>query len=87
MDGRPPFPEMMAFKARCFASFPVVYTQRLTLTQILRLYVSAYQSQTVWKDIWKNQIGIISPQIVRDCEAFVSANPFAGERVMEALVG
>ena len=86
MDGRPPFQEMMAFKARCFTSFPVVYVQRMTLTQILRLYVTAYQPPTVWKDVWKAQIGIISPQIVRDCEAFVAANAFAGARIVETLV-
>jgi hypothetical protein len=85
MEGKPPFPEMMAFKSRCFASFPVVYTQRLTLTQILRLYVAAYQPPTVWKDVWKAQIGIISPQIVRDCEGFVEDTPFAGARIVEAL--
>ena len=87
MDGRPPFTEMMAFKARCFTSFPIVYVQRMTLTQILRLYVAAYQPQSVWKDVWKAQIGIISPQIVRDCEAFTGENAFAGERIVEALVG
>ena len=87
MDGRPPFQEMMAFKARCFASFPLVYVQRMTLTQILRLYVAAYQPPSVWKDVWKAQIGIISPQIVRDCETFASENAFAGERIVEALVG
>lgn len=87
MDGKPPFQEMMAFKARCFVSFPVVYVQRMTLTQILRLYAAAYQPPSVWKDVWKAQIGIISPQIVRDCEAFVGANAFAGERIVEALVG
>jgi len=87
MDGRPPFQEMMAFKARCFTSFPLVYVQRMTLTQILRLYAAAYQPPTVWKDIWKAQIGIISPQIVRDCETFVAANAFAGERIVEALAG
>ena len=86
MDGRPPFPEMMAFKARCFNSFPVVYTQRLTLTQILRLYTAAYQPPSVWKDVWKAQIGIISPQIIRDCEAFVVANEFAGGKIVETLV-
>ena len=87
MGGRPPFPEMMAFKARGFASFPVVYVQRMTLTQILRLYVAAYQPPAVWKDVWKAQISILSPQIVRDCETFVSENPFAGEKIVEALVG
>jgi len=87
MDGRPPFKEMMAFKAGCFNSFPVVYVQRMTLTQILRLYVAAYQPQSVWKDVWKAQVGIISPQIVHDCEGFVRENAFAGERIVEALAG
>jgi hypothetical protein len=87
MDGRPPFPELMAFKARCFNSFPVSYTQKLTLTQVLRLYVSAYQPPNVWKDVWKAQIGMLSPQIIRDIETFVQNNPFAGGRIVDALVG
>lgn len=87
MDGRPPFKEMMAFKARCFVSFPVVRVQQMTLTQVLRLYVAAYQSPNVWKDVWKEQIGIISPQIIRDCEMFVEANAFAGQHIASALVG
>lgn len=87
MDGRPPFKEMMAFKARCFVSFPVVRVQQMTLTQVLRLYVAAYQSPNIWKDVWKEQIGIISPQIIRDCELFVEANAFAGQHIAGALAG
>lgn len=87
MDGRPPFPEMMQFKARCFSSFPVIYVQKMTLTQILRLYIAAYQPQCVWKEIWKSLIGMMSPQISRDCEKFSSENPFASDWVAEALSG
>jgi hypothetical protein len=87
MDGRPPFKEMMAFKARCFVSFPMVHVQQMTLTQVLRLYISAYQAPNAWKDIWKAQIGMLSPQIIRDCEAFVDANAFAADPVMRALLG
>ena len=87
MDGRAPFKEMMAFKGRCFASFPVVHVQRMTLTQILRLYVAAYQAPNVWKDVWRTQIGVLSPQIVRDCEAFVEANAFAVRDIAMALSG
>jgi hypothetical protein len=87
MDGRPPFPEMMAFKAKCFGSFPVIYVQKMTLTQVLRLYISAYQPASVWKDVWKSQIGILSPQISRDCEAFTVANTFAGEWIVGAMAG
>jgi hypothetical protein len=87
MDGRPPFKEMMAFKARCFLSFPVIRVQQMTLTQVLRLYVAAYQAPNVWKDIWKEQIGIISPQIIRDCELFTESNAFAGDHIAGALTG
>jgi hypothetical protein len=87
MDGRPPFPEMMQFKARCFSSFPVIYVQKMTLTQILRLYIAAYQAPGVWKEIWKSLIGMMSPQISRDCEKFVSEVQFASDWVAEALSG
>ena len=87
MDGRPPFPQMMAFKARCFASFPVVYVQKMTLTQVLRLYVASYQAAGVWKDVWKAQIGTLSPQIIRDVESFVEETEFADEHIMGALAG
>jgi hypothetical protein len=87
MDGRPPFQEMMAFKSRCFGSFPVVYVQRMTLTQVLRLYAAAYQPPAVWKEVWKAQVGILSPQIIRDVEAFAKEAPFAGGRIMDVLAG
>jgi hypothetical protein len=87
MEGRAPFKEMMAFKSKCFSSFPVVHVQRMTLTQILRLYVAAYQAPNVWKDVWKAQIGVLSPQIVRDCEAFVEGNAFAAQSIVTALSG
>ena len=79
MDGRPPFQQMMAFKGHCFASFPVVYVQKMTLTQLLRLYVASYQAAGVWKDVWKAQIGTLSPQIIRDVEAFVEKTKFPAE--------
>ena len=59
----------------------------MTLTQVLRLYIAAYQAPNVWKDVWKEQIGIISPQIIRDCEQFVEANAFAGHSIVAALAG
>ncbi len=61
--------------------------QHMTLTQTLRLYVAAYQAPNVWKDVWKAQVGVLSPQIVRDCEAFVEANAFAAEPIAAALAG
>jgi hypothetical protein len=85
MDGAPPFEEMTAFKNQCFGSFPVSSVHRLTLTQVLRLYVCAYQNPAYWKELWKQQLCLISPQIIKDCEAFVRAHPFAARPFMALL--
>jgi len=78
--------QMTVFRIECFKSFPVSHVQRMTFAQILQLYVAAYQTQSVWKELWKHLIGVISVQIIRDVETFVSTTPFAEEDVMRLLV-
>lgn len=85
MDGSPPFEEMTAFQRSCFQCFPVSHAQRMTLSQVLQLYVAAYQAPSVWKESWKHLCGVISVQIIRDVESFVSARPFAHREVMRFL--
>lgn len=85
MDGCPPFQEMTEFRSKCFQSFPVSHTQTMTLTSVLQLYVAAYQNPEVWKEIWKHCVGVISVQIIKDCESFTNSTPFSGEAVMRLM--
>lgn len=85
MNGTPPFQEMTAFKVKCFRSFPVSHVQKMNLTQILRLYVCIYQNHTHWKELWKQQLSLLSPQIIKDCETFAATVPFAEDAVMALL--
>jgi hypothetical protein len=87
MDGRPPFPELTAFRNRCFRSFPVSQVHKLTLSQILRLYGCAYQPSAVWKALWKGQICLMSPLIIKDVETFVQDTPFAGGAFVQLMCG
>ena len=82
MDGSAPFDKMTEFRKECFQSFPVSAVQRMTLSQILQLYVASYQASNIWKSLWKELVGVISVQIVRDVEAFVAKHPFADAEVM-----
>ncbi len=50
------------------------------------MYVAAYQAQPIYKEVWKHLVGVISVQIVRDVESFVSRQPFADAEVMRFLV-
>ena len=82
MDGSAPFQQMTEFRKECFQSFPVTHVQRMTLSQILQLYVASYQAGGTWKEAWKYLVGVISVQIIRDVEAFVARHPFADAEVM-----
>jgi hypothetical protein len=36
--------------------------------------------------MWKLQLCLISPQIIKDCEAFVAERPFAAEPFMHLML-
>lgn len=85
MEGKPPFSALNNFRTQCFQGFPVSHVQRMTVTQFLHLYVTVYQAEEYWKEMWKHFIGVISVQIIRDCEAFVKKFPFDEEAFMSLL--
>ena len=54
-------------------------------TQVLQLYVAAYQPTGVWREIWKHLVGVLSPQITKDVEGFVQSTPFNAHAFMSRL--
>lgn len=60
----------------------MTHVQRMTLSQILQLYVSAYQAPPIWKEAWKHVVGVISVHIIKDVELFVATRPFSDAEVM-----
>ena len=83
MDGHKPFVSLNNFRSKCFTSFPVSHVEQLTFTQFLQLYVTVYLPPSIWKDVWKHVIGVISVQIIRDCENFAAQNAFDAKSFME----
>jgi hypothetical protein len=80
-----PFDELNHFRVRCFGSFASHQKRNLTLTQVLKLYVAAYQYKPIWKQVWTSVYPVISPQIIRDVETFVEGMPFAIAPFVEVL--
>ena len=86
MKGGAPFPELVQFRVSCLRHFPVSLEERLDLTHVLRLYVCAYQNPSVWKELWKQQVCLLSTQIIRDCRTFADATPFACAAVVGLML-
>lgn len=87
VNGRAPFGGLLEFKKRCFINFPVCQFTAMNLTQFLRLYVCIYQSEGLWKELWRMQGALFSPQVMKDCEAFVASRPFASEDFFSFFCG
>lgn len=49
--------------------------------------MASYQTPLIWKEVWKHFVGVISVQIIRDVDAFVTKYRFASEDVMRFIVG
>lgn len=87
MEGRPPFPLLNLFRSRCFLSFAQSQVENMSYTQFLQLYLTVYQPGAGWKDIWKHLVGVLSVQIIKDCQKFTKENHIDEEAVMDILVG
>lgn len=79
------FPQLDEFRRRGLASFALNQRRGLTLTQILHLYVAAYQRRDVWRACWKRIYPVMSSQIARDVEAFTGGVGFAVEPFITIL--
>jgi hypothetical protein len=86
MNGRPPFAELLQFKNKCFVNFPITQYQNMNLTQFLRLFACIYQNEQTWKDLWRMQGVLFSPQLIKDCGQFVASVAFPEDEFMAFLL-
>jgi hypothetical protein len=80
-----PFDELKLFRKNCFLSHASVNSNRFTMTDVLRMYVSAYQHASMWKQLWKTIDPVMSTQISKDVEYFVKQHAFAKASFIEIL--
>ena len=80
-----PFGQLHIFRNQCFNCFSVQQKAMLRLGDLLHLYVAAYQNPAIWKTVWKLVFPVLSIQIIKDVETFVSENKFNDEAVMNIL--
>jgi hypothetical protein len=80
-----PFDELKLFRKNCFTSYASISSNRFTMTDVLRMYVAAYQLPSMWKQLWKLVDPVMSTQISKDVESFVLQHPFAKASFVDIL--
>lgn len=77
----PPFPDLQTFRNVCLCNLPTVERENMTMNEVFRLYVAAYQHRNIWKEIWKQIKPILSTQIIKDVEQYVYKFPIDSNSV------
>jgi hypothetical protein len=73
------------FKRIIFSSFAINHLKKITLLQYLHLFVAAYQHPDVWRNTWVEILPVMSTQIARDVELFVSTHTFPAEEFVNMI--
>jgi hypothetical protein len=80
-----PFQELQDFKNESMGAFPQQQQNNIKWNDLLHLYVCAYQSPFVWKEIWKQLVPLLSHQVIRDVEAFTARRKYNFNKVLSIL--
>lgn len=70
-----PFKQLVQFHSDCFGSIASSHKNRLTLTQVMQLYLTVYQKKSIWQDCWLLVVPFMNTQLVRDVDAFRAKYP------------
>jgi hypothetical protein len=73
------------FKRIIFSSFAINHLKKITLVQYLHLFITAYQHSDVWRNTWMEILPVMSTQIARDVELFVSAHKFPTDEFIDMV--
>ena len=80
---------LIDFSARCLQGINEHRRQKLSLVQVLQLYVACYQHDSVWKELWRHvlePVPVLNHTIVSDCAVFRATHAYEATAVAENLV-
>ena len=80
---------LIDFAARCLQGINEQRRQKLSIVQVLQLYVACYQHDSVWKELWRHvlrPVPVLNHTIVSDCAVFRATHAYEATAVAENLV-
>jgi hypothetical protein len=78
--------KLIDFSASCLRGVNQKQRQSLSLVQILQLYISVYQHESIWKECWKKFLDFMNHTIIADVKRFKEQHPYDVDAVIVNLV-
>tara|TARA_Y100000356_G_scaffold39565_1_gene30559 strand:- start:195 stop:1640 length:1446 start_codon:yes stop_codon:yes gene_type:complete len=79
-------PDLLDFRMDCLQGLSSTLRQKLTMPQVLQLYVSCFQHPSIRDDCWKSVLPVLNHTIAAACEKFRASHDFNVGPVIESMV-
>lgn len=78
--------DLIDFRAQCLLGLPLQTRNKLSLAQVLQLYTSMYQHDSVWEECWKAVVPVMNHTISTSRARFCGKHPFDVEAILQNII-
>ena len=80
-----PFPELLEFNKRAFRALPPNSVAEMSILTAMQLYICAYQQKEIWTKCWTYIYPVLSTQVIKDVEDFVTSTPVNEAKLLSLI--
>lgn len=77
---------LVDFRVQCLNNFCASIREKLSLTQVLQLYIACYQHTTIREKCWRSIVNSWNYSMLNALDNFIRENPFEIEAVVDSIV-
>jgi len=78
--------QLIDFSAKCLQGVNQEKRQKLSLVQVLQLYIACFQHESVWKECWRHVLPVMNHTIASDCAEFRRSHEYDADAVVLNLI-
>ena len=78
--------QLIDFSAKCLQGVNQEKRQKLSLVQVLQLYIACFQHESVWKECWRHVLPVMNHTIASDCAEFRRSHEYDVDAVVLNLI-
>lgn len=78
--------QLIDFSAKCLQGVNQERRQKLSLVQVLQLYIACWQHDSVWRECWRHVLPVMNHTIASDCAEFRRTHEYDVDAVVQNLM-
>ena len=77
---------LIDFRVNCLAGLSVTARSKLSLAEVVQLYICTYQHRSIFEFCWREIIPVLNHTIIYNCEKFRTSHKFDIDAVVRTLI-